>query len=87
MKTEKNKPPVLAKIDGPEPLPKVGDLVAYLTPVGSVPRAAKVTAVYDGLESRVLDLEVDSGKGVQPVKSSPWRDAADRAGNTWHWPE
>ena len=74
------------EILGPDPLPKVGDTVNYFWPSGGDPRPGKVTAVYDGLDGRVVDLEVDSGAGLKPVVSAPWRDAEEHAGNTWDWP-
>lgn len=80
-------------IPGPEPLPKVGDTVEYIWPpedgsrdIAGKALPAKVTAVYDGFDGRLVDLDVDSGKGPLAVKSAPWRDADDDAGNTWHWP-
>jgi hypothetical protein len=76
----------------PDPLPKIGDTVNYVWPDGTdKPQlagkvlTAKVTSVYTDLESRVVDLDVESGKGPLAVKGAPWRD--DAAGNTWHWPE
>ena len=82
-----------SSVPGPDPLPKIDDLVEYIWPNnGSQPALsdkvlrAKVTAVYEGFDGRLVDLDVDSGKGPLPVKSAPWRDEADGAGNTWHWP-
>ena len=77
---------------GPDPLPKPGDQVEYIWPETAEAKlrgkcnGAKVIAVYEGFDGRLLDLEVDSGAGLLPVKSAPWRDAQDNAGNTWHWP-
>ena len=75
------------EIIAPDPLPKPGDGVEYIWPATGKTNGAKVLAVYEGFDGRLLDLEVDSGAGVVTVKSAPWRDAADNAGNTWHWPE
>ena len=72
-------------LNGPEPLPKLGDIVEYLLPVSRAPLAARVVAIHARLEGRVLDLDVDTGVGVSHAKSIGWR--ADGAGNTWHWPE
>lgn len=74
------------EILAPDPLPKVGDQVNYIWPNTGTVNPAKVTAVYTALESRVVDLDVDTGAGLKPVKSAPWRDEDDHAGNTWHWP-
>jgi len=83
------------KIPGPEPLPKVGDAVQYIWPPEEQSRrdlagktlSAKVTVVYADLDSRVVDIDVDSGKGVVSVKSVPWQDEEKESGNTWSWPE
>ncbi len=74
------------EILAPDPAPQVGDVVNYIWPANGQVNAATVTAVYTELESRVVDLAVDTGAGLQPVQSAPWRDDADHAGNTWHWP-
>ena len=81
------------EIPGPEPLPKVGDVVEYIWPpdqsrpdIAGKALRSTVTAVYEGFDGRLLDLDVATGKGLLPVKSAPWRDAEDNAGNTWHWP-
>ena len=78
------------EIPGPDPAPKQGDEVRYTWPDNQEPvelkgrvLAAKVTAVYEGFDGRLVDLDVDGGKGPLPVKSAPWRE--DEAGNTWHW--
>jgi len=68
----------------PDPLPKVGDTVTYVWPAGGNTNTAVVTAVYATLDSRVVDLNVDTGAGLKAVQSVPWRD--DAAGNTWDWP-
>jgi hypothetical protein len=77
----------------PDPTPKVGDTVEFNWPSGTERAdltgrslAANVTAVYDGFDGRLVDLDVDSGKGPIPVKSAPWRDEQDNTGNSWHWP-
>lgn len=79
-------------VPAPDPLPKVGDDVEYIWPETAAPKlrgktnGAKVTAVHDGFDGRLVNLDVDSGAGLLPVKSAPWRDEEDQAGNTWHWP-
>jgi hypothetical protein len=83
-----------SKIVGPDPLPKVGDAVHYNWPPENMTRPdlagkslpGKVTTVYDGFDGRLLDLDVDSGKGTVTMKSVPWQDADLESGNTWHWP-
>lgn len=76
-------------VPGPDPVPKIGEQVDYVWPSGVEPLAlgdktlkAKVLSVYDGFDGRLLNLEVDTGKGIVTIKSAPWRD--DGAGNTWH---
>ena len=74
--------------NGPTPPPEIGDEVIYIWPpeggnkLGGKALAAKVTAIHDGFDGRLVDLDVDTGSGIVPVKSAPWRD--DEAGNTWH---
>lgn len=82
-----------ASIPAPDPLPKVGDQVEYFWPETTPAKlrgknnGAKVLAVHDGFDGRLVDLEVDTGEGLITVKRAPWRDVEDEAGNTWHWPE
>ncbi len=74
----------------PEPLPKAGDQVEYIWPETAAAKlrgkcnGAKILAVHDGFDGRLVDLEVDSGEGLVVVKRAPWRGADDHAGNTWH---
>ncbi len=82
----------LPEVLAPDPLPKAGDQVEYFWPETAEPElrkknhGAKVLAVHEGYEGRLLDIEVDTGAGLLIVKNAPWRDADDNAGNTWHWP-
>ena len=87
VKTEAGAVNAAEEILAPDPLPKIGDKVNYIWPLDGAVQPATVTSVYTSLESRVVDLDVDTGAGLKPVKSAPWRDADDNAGNTWHWPE
>jgi hypothetical protein len=76
-------------VPGPNPLPKVGDVVAYTWPPNLIEIKksgqtvqAKVTFVYEGFDGRLVDLEAQDTDKLIAVKSAPWRD--DEAGNTWH---
>ena len=81
-------------IPKPKPAPKIGDKVNYIWPPGTEPlplggtiRAGTVTAAYEGIDGRLVDLLVETPKEPVVVKSAPWRAEDENAGNTWHWPQ
>lgn len=74
----------------PDPQPKVGDRVNYVSPSGgNKVLSAKVEHVHEDHEGRLLNLAVSDPEGDIGTLKVPWREWAldDVTGNSWHWPE
>lgn len=68
---------------GPDPLPKVGDTVAFVQPGNQIVQK-KVASVDAKSEGRAITLEGVAGPGKNPLRVV-YRPKAALGGNTWHW--
>lgn len=68
---------------GPDPLPKVGDTVAFVQ-VGNRIVQGKVASVDEKSDGRAITIEGVAGPNKKPLRVVH-RPKAALAGNTWHW--
>lgn len=74
----------------PNPVPKMGDQVAYVSGEGPHKiHPARVLAVHPNHDGRLLNLEVTTPQGSQVLNKISWDEIGDDIplhGNSWHWP-
>jgi hypothetical protein len=68
----------------PNPLPKVGDMVAFVDPGNRIVQG-KVASVDAKSDGRAITVEGVAGRDKKPLRVV-YRPKAALAGNTWHWP-